>query len=334
MPALSPTMEKGNLAKWLKREGEPVKPGDVIAEIETDKATMEVEAIDEGTLGKILVPEGTERRRREHADRRDSVRGRGRRRAGAATEGRRVGAACRPADHARSGAAEISGRGAAPPGNLAGARGAGRHRDDDHDGARSAARRDGRGDAPRRRRVRDRRGGGRVSGRLQGYAGAAAGIRRPARDRHADHGARICRARHRGRARGPQTGGRVHDLQFRHAGDRSALSIQQPRRVTCRADRSPYPIVFRGPNGAGRARGGAAQPGLFRLVFARSGPQGGRALHRGRCERPAQGGDPRSQSGHLSRERNSLRPELSESEARRLRCPHRQGQDRARRAAT
>jgi len=59
MPALSPTMEKGNLAKWLKREGDPVKPGDVIAEIETDKATMEVEAIDEGVLGKILVPEGS-----------------------------------------------------------------------------------------------------------------------------------------------------------------------------------------------------------------------------------------------------------------------------------
>jgi pyruvate dehydrogenase E2 component (dihydrolipoamide acetyltransferase) len=59
MPALSPTMEKGNLAKWLKREGEQVKAGDVIAEIETDKATMEVEAVDEGTLAKILVPEGT-----------------------------------------------------------------------------------------------------------------------------------------------------------------------------------------------------------------------------------------------------------------------------------
>src|SRR6476469_5822154 len=60
MPALSPTMEKGNLAKWIKHEGDKVKSGDVIAEIETDKATMEVEAIDEGTLGKILVPEGTE----------------------------------------------------------------------------------------------------------------------------------------------------------------------------------------------------------------------------------------------------------------------------------
>ena len=59
MPALSPTMEKGNLAKWLKKEGDSVKSGDIIAEIETDKATMEVEATDEGTLGKILVPAGT-----------------------------------------------------------------------------------------------------------------------------------------------------------------------------------------------------------------------------------------------------------------------------------
>src|ERR1700722_13292766 len=60
MPALSPTMEKGNLSKWLKKEGDKVKPGDVIAEIETDKATMEYEAVDEGTLAKIVVPEGTQ----------------------------------------------------------------------------------------------------------------------------------------------------------------------------------------------------------------------------------------------------------------------------------
>jgi pyruvate dehydrogenase E2 component (dihydrolipoamide acetyltransferase) len=60
MPALSPTMEKGNLAKWFKKEGDKVKSGDVIAEIETDKATMEVEAVDEGTIAKILVPEGTQ----------------------------------------------------------------------------------------------------------------------------------------------------------------------------------------------------------------------------------------------------------------------------------
>ena len=60
MPALSPTMEEGTLAKWLVKEGDEVRSGDVIAEIETDKATMEFEAVDEGTIGKILVPEGTE----------------------------------------------------------------------------------------------------------------------------------------------------------------------------------------------------------------------------------------------------------------------------------
>ena len=60
MPALSPTMEKGNLARWLKKEGDKIKSGDVIAEIETDKATMEYEAIDDGTLAKIVVPEGTQ----------------------------------------------------------------------------------------------------------------------------------------------------------------------------------------------------------------------------------------------------------------------------------
>ena len=60
MPALSPTMTEGNLAKWHKKEGDRIEPGDVLAEIETDKATMEVEAIDEGTLGKIMVPDGTE----------------------------------------------------------------------------------------------------------------------------------------------------------------------------------------------------------------------------------------------------------------------------------
>lgn len=60
MPALSPTMTEGNLAKWIKKEGDSVKPGDVIAEIETDKATMEVEAVDEGILGKILIAEGAQ----------------------------------------------------------------------------------------------------------------------------------------------------------------------------------------------------------------------------------------------------------------------------------
>ena len=69
MPALSPTMEKGNLAKWLKKEGDAVKTGDVIAEIETDKATMEYEAVDDGVMAKIVVPEGTQRRAGQSAHR-------------------------------------------------------------------------------------------------------------------------------------------------------------------------------------------------------------------------------------------------------------------------
>src|SRR5260221_1091837 len=60
MPALSPTMEEGNLAKWLVKEGDEVHSGDILAEIETDKATMEFEAVDEGRIGKLLVAEGTE----------------------------------------------------------------------------------------------------------------------------------------------------------------------------------------------------------------------------------------------------------------------------------
>src|SRR5829696_5912648 len=60
MPALSPTMEEGTLAKWLVKEGDAVKSGDILAEIETDKATMEFEAVDEGTIAKILVPEGSD----------------------------------------------------------------------------------------------------------------------------------------------------------------------------------------------------------------------------------------------------------------------------------
>ena len=60
MPALSPTMTEGNLARWLKKEGDEVHSGDVIAEIETDKATMEYEAADEGRIGKIIVPEGAQ----------------------------------------------------------------------------------------------------------------------------------------------------------------------------------------------------------------------------------------------------------------------------------
>ena len=213
MPALSPTMEKGNLAKWLKKEGDAVKSGDVIAEIETDKATMEVEAVDEGTLGKILVPEGTADvavntpiavllGEGEDASALKDGGGAPRKAeaARAAAEGRGIpftGWRGRAGDQGAG-----SGRADAAQARDGGrARRAGRHRDGHADRARSIARRHGRGDAARPRRVRDRRGGRRISGRLQGHAGAVAGIRRAARGRHTDHRARLCRSRRRRRAR-------------------------------------------------------------------------------------------------------------------------------------
>ena len=180
MPALSPTMEKGNLSKWLKKEGEKIKSGDVIAEIETDKATMEVEAIDEGTLGKILVPEGTDDVEVNTPIAIILADGES-----AADLGKAAGAAQGRSRRARRRAeAEVS----APARSQAGDRNAGaaapkaarrarsgnarRHRDGDHDRPRSAARRDGRGNAPRSRRLRHGRGGRRISGRLQGHARA------------------------------------------------------------------------------------------------------------------------------------------------------------------
>jgi Pyruvate/2-oxoglutarate dehydrogenase complex, dihydrolipoamide acyltransferase (E2) component, and related enzymes len=158
MPALSPTMEKGNLAKWLKKEGETIKSGDVIAEIETDKATMEVEATDEGTLGKILIPEGT-------ADVAvntpiatiladgESAADLGKASAPAKQE---KAAESAPPAAAKAEAAAAEGRAGCPAGRCrAGSGSARRHRDGDADHPRSAARRHGRRDAPRRGRLRD-----------------------------------------------------------------------------------------------------------------------------------------------------------------------------------
>src|SRR5580692_8101231 len=99
MPALSPTMEKGNLAKWLKKEGEQVKAGDVIAEIETDKATMEYESIDDGVLAKIVVPEGTQDGRVNQLVRVVGQGGQGPK-AGAAAAGKGAAPAAKPAEPA------------------------------------------------------------------------------------------------------------------------------------------------------------------------------------------------------------------------------------------
>ena len=206
------------------------------------------------------------------------------------------------------------------------------HRDGHHDRARGAARRHGGGDAPRRRRLRHRRGGRGIPGRLQGDPGAAAGIRRPPRHRHADHRARLYRPRRRRRACRPQADRRVHDLQLRHAGDRpdhqlrgqDALHVGRPARLLDRVPR---------PQRAGRARRRPAQPGLHAVVLERSRPHRGRALHRRRRQGPAQVGDPLPQSGGVPGERNPLRPFVPGAEARRLSGSARQGEDRARPAS-
>ena len=253
MPALSPTMEKGNLAKWLKKEGEPIKSGDVIAEIETDKATMEVEATDEGTLGKILIPEGT-------ADVAvntpiatiladgESAADLGK---APAPPAEQKAAESAPPAAAKAEAPQpqspLDKAPAAPHGRRRARSGsARRHRDDHADHPRGAARRHGRGDAPRPRCLHHGRGGRGISGRLQGHAGPAAGIRRQARDRHADHRARLCRRRRRRGDGRPEADRRVHDLQFRHAGDRpdhqlrrqDALYVRRPDGLLDRVPRA------------------------------------------------------------------------------------------------
>ena len=149
MPALSPTMTEGKLAKWHVKVGDAVKAGQVICEIETDKATMEVEAVDEGTVAQILVRGRHRRRGGEHADLHPRRRRRERRRCG------QVGsAAAAPAAEApkrRRAAAPATCRSqpaAAPPlAARAGCRAGMEGQDRPHDGARGAARRHGRGDA-------------------------------------------------------------------------------------------------------------------------------------------------------------------------------------------
>ena len=210
MPALSPTMEEGTLAKWLVKEGDSVKSGDIMAEIETDKATMEFEAVDEGTIGKILIPEGTDNVKVGTVIATLNGEGEG---AGAAPAGQRAGQG-RKSRRERSDpgrARDRAGKGAdrtrtagreGPAPRTRGSRG---HRAGEDDAARGAARCDGGGDACRRPRLRDGRGSRAISGRLQGYPGAARRVRRPAGDRYADHRIWLCRRRH-GRGDGRTSG--------------------------------------------------------------------------------------------------------------------------------
>ena len=179
MPALSPTMEQGRLAKWLKKEGDAVRSGDVLAEIETDKATMEVEAVDDGTLAKILVPGGT-----DNVAVNTPI-------AVIAEEGEDVQALRRPHPQAaesrcarRDGAPARASSRVTPTRERLWPRTSQRHGHGHTQRTRSLARRDGRGDAPRRQRFHHRRRGRRIRrrsghpGLLQNSAPAGWSIRR------------------------------------------------------------------------------------------------------------------------------------------------------------
>ncbi len=240
MPALSPTMDEGTLAKWLKAEGDTVAPGDVIAEIETDKATMEVEAVDEGTLGKILIAEGTEGVKvntpigvllEDGEDSADlsSYAAKG----GGDAAPKAEAKAEAPPTEAPKPPTKESAPAKAPAKRRPGARARLSGRDRDDDGPRGAARRHGRGDAPRRTGLPDGRGGRRIPGRLQGQPGPARRVRAQAGDRHPDHRARLHRPRRRRGLRRAAADRRVHDLQLRHAGDRPdhQLGGQDPLHV-------------------------------------------------------------------------------------------------------
>ena len=189
MPALSPTMTEGKIAKWHKQPGDKVKAGDILAEIETDKATMEIEAVDEGTFAKIIVPEGTENvavnqpiavrswpaRTKSGADAGQGGAGARRKLAPPAS---RSASRCRKRHKAPSAGRRKAAAPAPPPAAccvVAGRAGMDRPDRQSH-GARGAARRDGRGNAARRDGVPDRRGSRGISGRLQGQSGFARGI--------------------------------------------------------------------------------------------------------------------------------------------------------------
>ena len=277
MPALSPTMEEGKLAKWLVTEGQAIKPGDIIAEIETDKATMEVEAVDEGKVSKLLVPAGTEGVKVNTPI--------------AVLDG---DASAKPdprvapcgGRHAPGRRPRVLRRGQASPARADGgcARAPSpRSRPAPRPSSQTMreALRDAMAEEMRRdpdvflmgEEVAQYQGAYKISQGLLEEFGAQA------RDRHADHRAGLCRRRRRRGHGRPETDRRVHDLELRHAGDRpdhqlgrqDALYVRRPARLPDRVPR---------PQRRGRPRRRPAQPVLLGLVCARARPEGGGALQR------------------------------------------------------
>jgi pyruvate/2-oxoglutarate dehydrogenase complex dihydrolipoamide acyltransferase (E2) component len=285
MPALSPTMEEGTLAKWLVKEGDTVKSGDILAEIETDKATMEFEAVDEGTIAKILIAEGTDNVKvgtviatiageDEDASAPAPAAAPAPTPAPAAKEAEPAAGEDGGPKKADSGTKQLASDKAATVKDPAIPEGTEMVKTTVREALRDAMAEEMRKPMAA---FRDGRGSRRISGRLQGDPGPARGVRPEARDRYADHRVRLCRPRH-GRGDGrPQADRRVHDLQLRDAGDRPHRELGRQdqlyvRRPDALPDRVPRPERRREP----RRRAALAE--LWPLVRQRPGPDRDRPL--------------------------------------------------------
>jgi pyruvate dehydrogenase E1 component beta subunit len=335
MPALSPTMTEGKLARWLKNEGDQVKSGDVIAEIETDKATMEVEAVDEGTLTRILVPEGTENVA-VNSPIAEMDGGAGGKPApqSAATQPAAEAAAAEKA--APMPQAESPGTLTREPATMAKAAPAASTPSTERDwgATKPSTVREALRDAMAAEMRRDAdvfligeevgqyQGAYKISQGLLDEFGPKRVIDTPITE-HGFTGMAGRRRLHR-----PEAHRRVHDLQLRHAGDRpdhqlrrqDALHVRRPARL-------PDHLPRRQRRGVARRR--PAQPVLRELVRALPRPEGGGALVRRRRQGPPARLHPRPEPGHLPRERDPLRPELRLPDRRGVHPRHRQGEDRA-----
>ena len=337
MPALSPTMTEGKLAKWLKQEGDAVKAGDVLAEIETDKATMEIEAVDEGKLGKILVAEGSEGVAVNtpialllgDGESASALAG-AQRPAAAPVAPAPAAAAAAPAQPAAkaplaAAAASAAPRPAAP---AAEPEYAGPTRTQTvREALRDAMAEEMRRDASvflMGEEVAQYQGAYKVSQGLLEEFGERRVIDTP-----------ITEQGFTGLGVGAAFNGLRPIVEFMtfnfamQAIDQIVNSAAKTRYMS--GGQMNCPIVFRGPNGA--AARVAAQHSQCYASWYRpcAGPQGGGTLLGGRRQGPAQGGDPRPEPGHRAGERDPLRLQLRGAGARRLGGPHRQGEGRARR---
>jgi pyruvate dehydrogenase E1 component beta subunit len=282
MPALSPTMEEGTLSKWLVKEGDTVNPGDVLAEIETDKATMEVESVDSGTVSKILVAEGTEGVKVNTpivlvlAEGEEAPADAGGADAAAPKESEAPGPDAAAPTESQPTVKEVSAP-AAPQFTAA----ADPDLPEGVEMAELTVRQAlNEAMAEEMRRDKDVFIMGEEVAEYQGaYKVTQTCCRSSARARHryADHRARLCRSRGRRRLCRAQARRRVHDLEFRHAGDRPDHQLRGQAALHVRRAGEGAHGVPR-PQRRRRPRRRPAQPGLFRLVQPRSRPDGHRAL--------------------------------------------------------